>query len=90
MIKCNLRIGNIEFRTRDKNLLNRLPHVTGQVVAWESDDRCYTIACWDYKEEGYDLRFIGDRAFRLDENVWELLAYGQRYLDSTIDKEGYV
>ena len=92
MIKCNLRIGNIEFRTCDKNLLNRLPHATGQVVAWESDNHCYTIACWDYKEkeEGYDLHFICDRAFKLDEDIWDILAYGQKYLDNNIEgKEDY-
>ena len=49
---------------------------------------CYTIAYWSKGSEGYDLQFVGNRPFDVDEKLFmELAKYGQLILDSYFNLE---
>ena len=86
MIKCNLRLGNLEFRTCDDSLLTTRTLTTGQVIIWDGDT-CCTIAYWKLADSTYNLQFVGDRPFKVDTSVWELFKYGQDYLTTALNLE---
>jgi hypothetical protein len=99
MAKSIKRVDNFEFRWVESN------YHPGyyEIVLWQdydpdhlpegatSKEYCYTIASWHKDSEGWDLHFVGNRAF--DENkvdrhlFWELAKYGDRVANAEFDLE---
>lgn len=79
----------------EENKSNNRTNKYYEIVRWENYDfthekieknsRCLTIALFEEKKEGYDLRFVGNRPFNLDkyevEHFWLLAKYGQTLLE---------
>lgn len=89
----SLRIGNLELRTCDENLLQRREIVTAEVIRWEKQtdkpgEYCYVLAMWRKGKEGYSLEFIGGRPFDANRDVfWRLAVFGQEHLDAAWESE---
>jgi len=45
------------------------------------------VAFFDERKDGCEIRFIGDRAFKYEneEVMWEMLKYGQKIVDAKIN-----
>ncbi len=90
----SLRIGDLELRTCDENLLQRRALTTAEVIRWEKRDAapefCYVLAMWRKGKEGYSLEFIGGRPFDAPEKTfWRLAKFGQESLDEAwANREG--
>jgi len=84
------RIKNIELRSSGKHLESVGEHTTAEIVKWFDNKSYYTISYWVQDTEGYDIRFVKDRAFGNDIN-WQdfkmLLELGQDILDYNFNKE---
>lgn len=82
----SMRIGDLELRTCDENLLQRRQLSTLEIIRWEKKDDGssynYVAAMWRMDKDGYfSLEFIGDRPFSTDPKVfWKLAQFGQEYL----------
>lgn len=89
------RIGNLEFRWIKFDTDFPDDYERPEIVKWEYSESykrefCCTLAIWTTSEEGYDLKFIGNRPFsdKVDKNIfWELAKYGQNIVDSTFELE---
>ncbi len=82
-MKFNIRIDNLEVRSCNENLLSVGDHTKAEIVKWEDEASCYTLAYWTKDSEGYDLQFVGNRPFDVDEQLFmELAKQGQLILDS--------
>lgn len=89
-MKFNIRIDNLEIRSCNETLLSGGDHTTAEVVKWDGEERpsCYTIAYWSKGSEGYELRFVGNRPFGVNETLFmELAKCGQLILDSYFNLE---
>jgi hypothetical protein len=89
-MKFNIRIDNLEIRSCNETLLSGGDHTTAEVVKWDGEERpnCYTIAYWSKGGEGYELQFVGNRPFDVDEKLFmELAKYGQLILDGYFNLE---
>lgn len=54
-----------------------------EIVKWENEASCYTLAYWTKDSEGYDLQFVGGRPFDVDFQLFmELAKQVQLMLDS--------
>ncbi len=82
LLTFEYRVKNYEVRSCDANLLQTQgEHVTAEVVKW-SGDSCMTLAKWERDNEGYFLKFVGDRPLKEDASIlWTLFCTGQAYLD---------
>ncbi len=80
------RIGDLELRTCDENLLQRRSLVTMEIIKWTQraagPDFCFVVAMWRRDREGnYGLEFIGDRPFHETlADFWDLAKFGQEFL----------
>ena len=102
MAKSIKRVHNFEFRWVESNYHPGYY----EIVLWQDYDAdnlkhlpenttskqyCYTLASWHKDGEGWDLHFVGNRAF--DENkvdrhlFWELAKYGDRIANAEFDLE---
>ena len=99
MARSTRRIDNLELRWTESS------HAPGyyEIVCWQDYDTdhlpegttskqyCYTLAAWEKSSEGWDLKFVGNRAF--DENkvdrhlFWALAKYGDRIANAEFDLE---
>jgi len=88
-MEFKMRVGNIEARSCDENLLSSKEHVTIEIIKWfEGDKRCLTIAYWEKGKEGYDLKFAGDRPFEVKPALFFRIAKSaQEYLDNEFEEE---
>jgi len=68
-----------------------------ELVHWETSTQgrrtCYTIAYWQKDDEGWDLRFVGDRLLELSrlhiEQIWPQIVAAQIALEGWFaDQEG--
>ncbi len=88
----SLRIGHLELRTCDENLLQRRELVTAEVIRWEKQtdkpgEYCYVLAMWRRSKEGYSMEFIGGRPFDAPQDVfWRLAKFGQEFLDRAFEE----
>lgn len=85
-----------DFEIRTKKAYHRdVPYI--ELVKWETDSSgrrsCFTLAYW-YSEgdDGWDLRFVGDRPWRyiaeLDvSKIWKQLFLAQEMLEDALRKE---
>ena len=93
-MRFDIRIGDLEVRSCNQSLCGRDPHETAEIVQWweRHNDRpwCWVLAYWVRGKEGYDLKFVGDRAFEPDVDrkvFWKLAKKGQRRLGKHFAKE---
>ena len=78
--KYQYRINDIEARSCNKFLMSD-EDTTIEIVKWQGDI-CYTLAYWVMDSEGYDLKFVGDRPFAVDnETFWTIATTAQGFLD---------
>lgn len=76
-MKFNLRKDDLEVRSCNGK------QKKAEIVKWEDEASCYTLAYWTKDSEGYDLQFVGNRPFDVDEQLFmELAKQGQLILDS--------
>lgn len=86
MIKFNFRVEDLEVRSCGKHLISSGKHNRAEIVKWANDtekkEYCWTLAYWNKGEEGYDLKFVGNRPFDIDGELFMKLAkQGQQILD---------
>lgn len=86
MKKFSLRINDLEVRSCGKQLLSDDGHNRAEIVKWfkvtDEKECCMAVAYWREHSGGYNLQFIGDRAFKVDAEVFMVLAkHGQDVLD---------
>lgn len=82
-MKFNIRIDNLEVRSCNENLLSVGDHTKAEIVKWEDEASCYTLAYWTKDSEGYDLQFVGNRPFGADWRLFmDLAQQGQKLLDT--------
>jgi len=86
ILDFNYRIGNIEARSCNGNLMEKRPHITAEIIEWKKDkESCCTIAYWKEDKEGYSLKFVGSRPIQptIDfVNFFKLIKIGQMMLDN--------
>jgi hypothetical protein len=86
-MKFNTRIDDLELRSCGEHLLAEgVKHNTAEIVKWAKDagkkEYCWTVAYWNKHKEGYDLRFVGNRPFDVNSDIFMKLAkQGQQLLD---------
>lgn len=76
-----MKYEDLEFRWSD-------PNNSYELVKWNKDKEfCYVVAFFDERKDGCEIRFIGDRAFKYEneEVMWEMLKYGQKIVDAKIN-----
>lgn len=82
---------DIQARSCNWQLLLDGEHETIEIVQWDKEDHCCTIAFFKVSEESFDLQFVGDRPFKLSgekrEAFWELAEFSHQVL--FYKKNGY-
>ena len=72
MTEFSFKVGNLEVRSCDKNLLQEGEHVTAEIIEWKVCDGkpyCSTVAHWvDSGEKYFDLLFISSRPYEVDKH----------------------
>ena len=86
-MKFTFIINDLELRSCGEHLSLDCEHNTSEIVMFgkinELEDYCFTIAYWLKDSEGYYLKFVGDRTFNTNKEVFMQLAeQGQRILDN--------
>jgi hypothetical protein len=84
------RIDDLEFQPIDSP--GKRDHA---IVQWfpregeEGGEYCCVVCFFRRGSEGYDIEFVGDRPFRVENRdaLWSLMRYGQRALDASFDLE---
>jgi len=82
-MKFNCKIDELELRSCNEYLTLSGVHDGAEIVKWDSDGKayCYTLAYWKRGEEGYDLLFVGNRPFEVNQkDFWFLANQGQKLL----------
>lgn len=81
------RINDLELRYSDFNK-------SYEIVQWveraaPKDEHCFVLCFYNRGSEGYNIEFVGDRPFKLENQsaFWSLLRFGQRVLDATFELE---
>jgi hypothetical protein len=81
------RINDLEFRYSDFNK-------SYEIVQWveraaPKDEHCFVLCFYNRGSEGYNIEFVGDRPFDLEDQsaFWSLLRFGQKVLDATFELE---
>lgn len=93
LAELTLKIGDLELRSCNSNLLSSTPHSTANIVRVERDREdkpyCYSLAYWTKGSEGFTLQFVADRPFRYAsaEDFWFLAEFGQKFLDKLFDDQ---
>jgi len=84
------RIGDLEVRTCNLNLMQKGTHKTAEIVKWhkydhKEEETCHTIASWKkYSDNEFEMHFTGKRPFYENpEEFFELARIGQTHLDDT-------
>ncbi len=77
------RVGNLEVRSADKYLMQAGEHVKAEIILWHTDNKsCHTVASWQRDSEGFNLHFVGNRPFKVEElYFFQLAKVGQDHLD---------
>jgi len=74
-----MRKGDIEFRWSDINEKHEL-------VKWEeSGESCFVVAFFDKREEGYDMRTVGD-CFFIDHDAWFVAKHAMLFLNDIFEE----
>ncbi len=83
MNEWNIRRGSLEARSCSEKLNDKRPHVTGEIIKYSKDEQTvHTIAYWIREDNGYNLKFVGQRPLDEDWNLFRLLVVlGQGILD---------
>lgn len=86
-MKFTFRIDDLELRSCGEHLLLDCEHNTAEIIQWDKtindEVYCCVVAYWQKDSEGYYLRFVGDRPFNTNKEVFMQLAeQGQRILDN--------
>ena len=71
-----MRLDDIEFRRSSGYF---------EIIKWQGET-CYTVAIFERKKEGYDMRTIGDRFFK-DHNAWVVGKHAIQFLNDIFDIE---
>jgi len=74
----SLRLNGLEFRSCSDNRF--------EIIQWEVNNEkkeyCYSVAYWEESSEGHELRFVGNRPFKVNlEDFMFIAKFGQSYLD---------
>lgn len=92
-LEFNWKYKDYELRAIPKQLVGFSEdeeNSTIKLLKWNTKENgkkyCFTIAYWRYTNEGYELRFVGNRMFKYidDEDVhliWQQLKLAQKTLD---------
>lgn len=59
----NFRIGDLELRSCDEHLMDDDRHTIAEIVYWNSDNTCYTVAYYIVSDGASSLKFVGKRPF---------------------------
>lgn len=88
--KHNKVIGNYEFRTCDKHLIQQGELIKAEIVKWQKDS-CYTICIYNQhpKESYWNVEEVCDRMVGVldDKDFRELFKYGHNYLVNNVKEE---
>lgn len=90
-MKFSFRIEDLELRSCGEHLLvDGVEHNRAEIVKWANDtdkkECCWTVAYWDKHKDGYDLKFIGNRPFDTNQDIFMKLAkLGQQLLDDAFN-----
>ena len=90
-MKFSFRIEDLELRSCGEHLLvDGVEHNRAEIVKWAKDtgkkECCWTVAYWDKHEDGYDLKFVGNRPFDTNQDIFMKLAkQGQQLLDDAFN-----
>lgn len=82
----NIKYKDFEFRTVNKFLTLKGQLSTVELVKWNGDN-CYTLLYWVKDDDGYYIKFVGDRPIGniVDKQdiikIWEYISMIQRFLD---------
>ena len=77
-MKFNIRIEDLEVRSHN----TALTEIVRWFVGFTGNEYCCTIAYWNKTSDGYDLKFVGDRPFEVNPELFMRLAkYGQEILN---------
>ena len=66
-MKFSYRFGDLEVRSCNKSLVDIGEHTTAEVVKWQSESNCFTVAFWTKRDDSFDLLFVGSRPFELED-----------------------
>ena len=82
-MKFSYRFGDLEVRSCNKSLVDIGEHTTAEVVKWQSESNCFTVAFWAKKELDFDLIFVGSRPFELEDaaEFMRVAAIGDKILN---------
>lgn len=88
-MKFKIRKGDLEVRSCNDKLLEDGEHTTAEIVHYVDGEKShYTLAYWIIDSEGYRLKFVYDRPFKVDRLAFMSLAQeGQAILDNVFEKE---
>ena len=88
-MKFSIRIEDLELRSCGEHLLTEgVEHTRAEIVKWENEEYCWTLAYWNKNINGYNLMFVGNRPFDTNQEIFMKLAkQGQRLLDDAFDCE---
>ena len=63
-MKFSIRIEDLELRSCGEHLLTEgVEHTRAEIVQWENEEYCWTLAYWNKNSNGYNLEFVGNRPF---------------------------
>jgi len=92
MKKFKHKVGSLEVRSCDEHLLQTGKPVTAEIVYWNSNVSCYTLAHFrkNLHGEDFDLKFVGSRPFdsHIPNDVFMSIAsFGYNKLIKEFDKK---
>lgn len=83
-MEFKIRKGDLEVRSCNDKLLLDGEHTTAEIIHYFDGEKShYTLAYWVIDSEGFKLKFVYDRPFKVDHHTFMLLAQeGQDVLDN--------
>jgi hypothetical protein len=82
-MKVNIRIEDLELRNFNPIATENKESVSLEIVRWQSDSSCYTVAYWE--EE--NTVFVGDRPLHVNKGIfWGLIELGQTIIQKDYDR----
>jgi hypothetical protein len=82
-MKVNIRIEDLELRNFNPIATENKESVSLEIVRWQSDSSCYTVAYWE--EE--NAIFVGDRPLHVSKGIfWGLIELGQTIIQKDYDR----
>ena len=98
-LEFSWRYEDYELRACPKRLVafeGGEPNETIDFIKWQTDSSgeryCFSLAYWRRDDEGYELKFVGNRPFVYIEPehieiIWKALRVAQKVLDAWFDME---